>query len=176
MKLPPDARPFYADTSGNPYIKRARGQMSPYFIDPDDSGTMIPCSGSMWLSYDLPNWFIGLYRRLRYMISRVKPNYDSAKLTRMYIANFDGVAHGIPWTVEDLQYAAFLRCLCGFGMAYVKSINWGRNYWDCSGILIDKADVAVKHQAKLPFVFYEIKSDNQPSANGATTREKIEIK
>ena len=29
---------------------------------------------------------------------------------------------------------------------------------------------ALQMEAKLPFVFYEIKSEHQPSANGATTR------
>jgi hypothetical protein len=48
-------------------------------------------------------------------------------------------------------------------------------YWDCSAILTGEAipvgqPGAVKHEARLPFAFYEIKSENQPSARGATTR------
>lgn len=72
-------------------------------------------------------------------------------------------------TDAELVYAATSRCLCGAGMAYPKGIG-GRGYWDCSDILTGRASTLVKHEARLPFMFYEIKSENQPSANGATTR------
>jgi hypothetical protein len=70
-----------------------------------------------------------------------------------------------------LVYAATSRCPCGAGLAYAS----GDDAWDCSAILLGEAiptgqPDAVQHTAKLPFVFYEIKSENQPSANGATTR------
>ena len=52
---------------------------------------------------------------------------------------------------------------CGAGMAYAKGDGW-----DCSAILLDTADVRVKHEARLPFVFYEVKSEHQPSAGGVT--------
>jgi hypothetical protein len=72
---------------------------------------------------------------------------------------------------KDLVYAATVRCLCGAGMAYVKSRALSdMKFWDCSAILLGRADEKVKHEARLPFVFYEIKSEKQPSANGATTR------
>jgi hypothetical protein len=72
----------------------------------------------------------------------------------------------------DLVYAADTRCLCGAGMAYVRG---GPDYWDCSAILKGEAipkgqEGAVKHEAQLPFVFWSIKSELQPSANGRTTR------
>lgn len=73
-------------------------------------------------------------------------------------------------SASDLVYAAFTRCPCGKGLAYPKDSDPFKGYWDCSGILLGDADPTVQHTAKLPFVFYEIKGENQPSAQGATTR------
>lgn len=72
---------------------------------------------------------------------------------------------------KDLTYAATARCACGGGLAYGR----GMDYWDCSSILKGEAipkDQAgsVEHSARAPFVFYEIKSELQPSAAGRTTR------
>lgn len=58
-------------------------------------------------------------------------------------------------------------------MAYDPTSN--DRFWDCSAILLGTAipsgaPGAVKHEARLPFAFYEIKSENQPSAGGVTTR------
>lgn len=77
---------------------------------------------------------------------------------------------------KQLVYAANTRCLCGAGMAYPKSMG-PDGYWDCSDILTGRAipsgqEGSVKHEAQLPFVFYELKSERQPSANGATTRPR----
>lgn len=91
-----------------------------------------------------------------------------------------------------LIYAAYSRCPCGAGLAYDPAgISGGKpqadevtdspfkgpfgGYWDCSAIILDaalpKGEVgSVQHTDKLPFAFYEIKSENQPSAQGATTR------
>jgi len=71
--------------------------------------------------------------------------------------------------LEDLVFAAYTRCPCGLGMAHVKGCG-GFSYWDCSGILMGTADETMKHTDKLPFVFYDVKSELQPSAQGATTR------
>lgn len=80
-------------------------------------------------------------------------------------------------TEDDLVYAAFARCPCGAGLARIK--NCGPNgrlaHWDCSDILLGRAippgqEGAKVHTAKLPFQFYEVKSENQPSAEGRTTR------
>lgn len=79
---------------------------------------------------------------------------------------------------ERLVYAAFTRCPCGAGMAYdpqyqdENSVFFGplSNAWDCSAILLGTADKAVKHTDRLPFAFCDIKSEQQNSANGATTR------
>lgn len=81
---------------------------------------------------------------------------------------------------ERLVYAAYSRCPCGAGLAYdpchedESSVFRGPLFgcWDCSAILLGTADQNVKHTGKLPFAFYEIKSEDQPSVNGATTRPK----
>lgn len=78
-------------------------------------------------------------------------------------------------TESDLIYAAAARCECGAGLAYVSGSE--DRCWDCSDILLGQAipsgqPGAKKHTAKLPFVFYEIKSERQPSAGGMTTRPK----
>lgn len=81
---------------------------------------------------------------------------------------------------KKLTYASTARCPCGAGLAY-GDLTYDKDstfrkpyngYWDCSKILDGTADKSVKHTAKLPFTFYEIKSENQPSAKGATTRPK----
>lgn len=79
--------------------------------------------------------------------------------------------------MDDLIYAATARCPCGAGLAYRKDAKpFGDTaHWDCSAILLGTAvpsgrPDSVEHTAVLPFVFYEIKSEQQPSANGATTR------
>lgn len=68
-------------------------------------------------------------------------------------------------------YSATARCPCGAGLAYES----GADSWDCSDILTGRAipsgqPGSKKHTVRLPFAFYEVKSENQPSANGATTR------
>jgi len=80
---------------------------------------------------------------------------------------------------ERLVYAATARCPCGSGLAYdplfenKDSVFVGplSGEWDCSAILLGVADKSVTHTDKLPFAFYEIKSEGLPSAQGATTRE-----
>ena len=80
------------------------------------------------------------------------------------------------YTDADLRYAATSRCPCGAGLAY--PLDSGiHGSWDCSDILTGRAvpsgdPGAVQHTDRLPFAFYEIKSEDQPSANGATTRPR----
>lgn len=81
---------------------------------------------------------------------------------------------------EDLTYAATARCPCGAGLAYGNKADPDSVFnipsaWDCSAILLGTAipsgqPGAVTHTDQLPFAFWEIKSENQPSARGATTR------
>ena len=85
---------------------------------------------------------------------------------------------------KRLVYAAYARCPCGAGLAYDPAGEVGKmedspfhgpDSWDCSAILLGTAKAkgeegSVQHTGKLPFAFYEITSENQPSAGGATTR------
>lgn len=86
---------------------------------------------------------------------------------------------------ERLIYAAATRCACGAGMAYdpaneAMAFFKGPSKWECSDIIRFReltpeeqaAAKAATHTAALPFAFYEVKSENQPSANGMTTRER----
>lgn len=75
---------------------------------------------------------------------------------------------------DELIYAAGARCQCGHGLAYPKACGIF-HYWDCSAVLKGTQDLTVPHTDRLPFVFYEIKSENQTSAEGYTTRPKSEI-
>lgn len=78
------------------------------------------------------------------------------------------------FTLEELIFAALSRCSCGAGLAYPKNTG-PRGAWDCSDILLGRATPkseggSQEHSEVLPFAFYEVKSEEQPSANGATTR------
>lgn len=80
------------------------------------------------------------------------------------------------FTEEELVFAASTRCECGAGMAYPNSIGV-QGAWYCSDILLGNALAGNEkgskaHTSPLPFMFYSIKSETQPSANGATTRRK----
>lgn len=75
---------------------------------------------------------------------------------------------GPPFTDGELVYAATCRCACGQGMAYPKEIGSARQ-WTCSAKLKGTANEAEPHDV-LPFAIYEIKSEQQPSAFGQTTR------
>lgn len=71
----------------------------------------------------------------------------------------------------ELTYAAVARCECGAGYAYPKNSSiHGR--WICSSILKaeDKALPPTRHSAELPFAFYDVKSEGQPSADRKSTR------
>lgn len=87
---------------------------------------------------------------------------------------------------ERLTYAATARCKCGAGLAYDPyqedrpgSPFRGPDAWECSALLLSPTPptqytkgMLDSHTAPLPFSYYEIKSENQPSACGATTRPK----
>lgn len=79
------------------------------------------------------------------------------------------------YTDEDLLYAAYARCECGAGLAYPKGYDLKDvNCYSCSDLLKGIRKSGVLHTPPLPFAFYEIKSEAQPSACGATTRSKQE--
>lgn len=101
-------------------------------------------------------------------IDRYKKVVTAARLERERLIEHRAET-GQVFTSEELKYAAHSRCHCGAGLAYPKDMGI-HGWWDCSAILTGTADDTVKHEARLPFAFYEIKSEDQPSANGATTR------
>jgi len=75
---------------------------------------------------------------------------------------------------DELVYAAYERCNCGAGMAYPKSIGVS-GAWYCSDILTGRAipgktEGAKEHSSRKSFMYYEIKSENQSSVKGSTTR------
>lgn len=72
--------------------------------------------------------------------------------------------------LDELRFAAKDRCACGAGMAYPKDYMNPKGDWYCSAILRGVADREKRHTAPLSFLYYEIKSEDQPSAEGATTR------
>lgn len=76
--------------------------------------------------------------------------------------------------VEELTFAAFNRCKCGAGLAYPNNIGI-QGSWNCSDILLGRAlpgsdPNSKEHNGSFPFAYYDIKSDDQPFANGHTTR------
>lgn len=73
---------------------------------------------------------------------------------------------------SELVYTATQRCRCGRGMAH--PIGEGsRGFWKCSYLLTVDPDPSAHHMV-CPFVFWEFKSEDQPSAKklGQTTRPK----
>lgn len=71
---------------------------------------------------------------------------------------------------DELIYSAGARCAkCGAGLAYPKNCD-PFHQWTCSAVL--KNIGTDKGHDALPFAFYEVKDEGQPSANGATTRPK----
>lgn len=83
--------------------------------------------------------------------------------------------------LDRLVFAAYARCDCGLGLAYdpAGEVGYGGdgpfprpNAWECSGVLLGTGDRKKLHSRPFSFAFYKIKSEGQPSANGATTRPK----
>lgn len=72
---------------------------------------------------------------------------------------------------DELMYSATTRCMCGAGLACPKNSS-PRGSWYCSAILTGQAERGSSHDSAFPFAFYEIKSEDQPSAGGQTTRPK----
>lgn len=77
---------------------------------------------------------------------------------------------------DGLIYSATARCKCGAGLCYEEGKAGMHGEWICSAcVLADRAGLPLEgwdksaHQS-FPFAFYDIKSEDQPSALGATTR------
>ena len=75
---------------------------------------------------------------------------------------------GEAFTDVDLIYSARARCNCGAGLAYPKDCNI-RHQWTCGDVLTHRVSTNKGHDV-FPFMAYDIKSEQQPSAQGATTR------
>ncbi len=83
---------------------------------------------------------------------------------------------------DGLIFSATARCKCGAGLCYEEGKTGLGGAWTCSVcVLADRANLPMEgwdksaHQA-FPFREYEIKSEDQPSAMGQTTRsEPVEI-
>lgn len=83
------------------------------------------------------------------------------------------------YSEEELLYSATSKCHCGAGLAYPKdssqpderSVFKSASDWWCSTLLKGIPWDGKKHDV-FSFAIYEIKSEDQPSANGQTTRPK----
>jgi hypothetical protein len=89
-------------------------------------------------------------------------------------ARIDAIERGAPdvryFADHELIYAAFSRCrCCGAGLAYPKRIGIMHGAWYCANVLTGRARPGADHEV-LPFAFWCIKDEGQPSARGATTR------
>jgi hypothetical protein len=107
----------------------------------------------------------------------IKPKRE--RLTQLHIEQHKGIEERVKladrgkgdFKLEELTFAAHTRCICGHGFAYPN--NCGPfSSWTCSAILRGLAQAGSSHDSAMPFAFYELKSENQPSANGLTTRPK----
>lgn len=74
---------------------------------------------------------------------------------------------------EELLYAARTRCPCGHGLAYPKNCANPHHHWECSAMLKGVQDNTIMHSERYPFSMYSIKSEDQPSAEGQTTRGTV---
>lgn len=73
---------------------------------------------------------------------------------------------------EELRYSATSLCQCGHGLAYPKNVPFGApegRAWYCSAALKGIAD-AGEHDGPFPFTFWQVKSEDDGSAYGHTTR------
>ena len=77
-------------------------------------------------------------------------------------------------TPDDFTWAATARCRCGAGFCYPKFTRDSHGAWFCSAILLGTAAADSEHDKAKPFAFWSIKSDEQPSANGASTRVSVQ--
>ena len=93
-----------------------------------------------------------------------------------FAARWDRFKDGEHFDEQDLVYAATQRCPCGYGLAHPKDCDV-RHAWNCAGVLLGMVPLSLRtgisHRVGLSFMFYDVKSEGQPSARGATTRGTI---
>lgn len=71
-----------------------------------------------------------------------------------------------PFKDDELVFARDAKCPCGERLAYPKRTSPVRGFWDCVGLLKRTAPPkghpqAKTHTDRLPFVFWDIKSEDQ---------------
>lgn len=86
-----------------------------------------------------------------------------------YEARLAEFRNGRFFTKDELCYSSDAKCSCGYGVAYPKMTNNMHDKWTCAAVLLGRHAPNTQHDA-FPFAFYEIKSEDQPSAYGRTTR------
>lgn len=80
---------------------------------------------------------------------------------------------GIPFKPRELRYSERARCRCGAGLAYwpagffLRSRPAESTAWVCADVLTGKTEDNDGHDY-LPFAFYEVRSEDQPSRDGQT--------
>lgn len=84
------------------------------------------------------------------------------RIEKAYTGNGD-------FTLNELRFAAVTRCKCGAGMAYPKKIGF-HGAWHCSAILLGNAEKKPIHDGAMPFMFWEIRSEDQSDDETRTTR------
>jgi FMN phosphatase YigB (HAD superfamily) len=95
--------------------------------------------------------------------------FKALKKEEIYQGEYKGTGK---FTDDELIYSATAKCKgCNAGMAYPKNVSPFGGFWDCSDVLTGRKPVGREH-ITYSFMYYEIKSENQPSAQGATTRPK----
>lgn len=81
------------------------------------------------------------------------------------------------YLADELRFAATSRCTCGAGLAYHRDAHEIRDgAWRCSAAMmhaLPTPDPFAGQHKELPFMVYEVKSEDQPSAQGATTRPEV---
>jgi len=80
------------------------------------------------------------------------------------------------YTDSQLIYSATSRCRCGAGKAHPRETNPLGN-WECSDLLTGRAELDPdrldQHTGAMPYTFYEVLSEDNPSAMGKNTRYKM---
>jgi hypothetical protein len=114
-----------------------------------------------------------LEAKLRPLQFKLEQLYRDRELSTEERVKLAQNGHG-DFRLGELVFAAASRCPCGAGLAYPKNVGM-HGSWDCSDILRGLAKPkghpeSKQHSAAMPFIFWEVKSEGQPSANGATTR------
>lgn len=114
--------------------------------------------------------------QIKHFEDLLKPLKD--ELTSIYNAEAEEVDRRISlarrgmgdFTLDELRFSATARCECGAGFAYPVNISFYAGAWECSAILMGKADRNVLHSGCMPFASHEVRSESQSILGNITTR------